>query len=94
MSAVFPIDGLPGGAGGGAAFARALRDPRVQRAAKSLNVDLSDEATLQTLLLRTGGALEGEGLLDTPAPGVDPETIPDHYVRHAIRTYQDVDCMA
>jgi hypothetical protein len=23
------------------------------------------------------------------APGVDPETIPNHYVRHAIRAYQD-----
>lgn len=93
MSAVLPIDGLPAGSGGGAAFARALRDPRVQRAARSLNVDLSDEATLQSLLLRTGEALEGDIPRDA-AVGVDPEAIPDHYVRHAIRTYQDIDRMA
>lgn len=99
MSTVAAVAGVPLPPGGSGAFARALRDPRVRRAAKSLNVDLADPVTLQSLFVRARDAVEASapiasGAPEAAPPGVDPETIPNHYVRHAIRAYQDVLRMA
>ncbi len=96
MSTVAAVARVPLPHGGGGAFERALRDPRVRRAAKSLNVDLADPGTLQSLFVRARDAVGVATLPATAAaaPGVDPATIPNHYVRHAIRTYQDVLRMA
>lgn len=96
MSTVAAVARVPLPSGGGGAFERALRDPRVQRVAKSLNVDLADAGTLQSLFLRARDAVEASAPVAPAAPvhGVDPDTIPNHYVRHAIRAYQDVSRMA
>lgn len=84
--------------GGGGAFARALRDPRVVRAAKALNVDLQDPGALNALLDRTrkligaavpGGAGDLTALLPA-ATALAPQAIRDSYVRHAIHTYQTI----
>ena len=92
MSTVAAIARVPLPSGGGGAFERALRDPRVQRVAKSLNVDLADAGTLQSLFLRARDAVEASAPVApaAPVPGVNPETIQNHYVRNAIRTYQEV----
>ncbi len=99
MSTVAAVARVPLPSGGSGAFERALRDPRVRRVAKSLNVDLADPATLQSLFVRARDAVEASAPVasGTPAeaaPGVNPDTIPNHYVRHAIRAYQDVLRMA
>lgn len=92
MSTVAAVARVPLPSGGGGAFERALRDPRVQRVAKSLNVDLADSGTLQALFARARDAVETSAPVTAaaPVPGVDPDTIPNHYVRQAIRAYQDV----
>ena len=96
MSTVAAVARVPLSSGGGGAFERALRDPRVQRVAKSLNVDLADSGTLQALFARARDAVEAAPpvVATAPVPGVDPDTIPNHYVRQAIRAYQDVLRMA
>ena len=96
MSTVAAVARVPLAPGGAGAFARALRDPRVQRAARARNVDLADAGTLQALFARARDAVEVSAPLASaaPAPGVDPETIPNHYARQAIRAYQDVLRMA
>lgn len=87
---------VPGGGGG--AFARAMRDPRVVRAAKALNIDLQDPAAFNALLDRTRkliGATAPEGARDSTAhlpagTAVALQAIRDSYVRHAIHTYEIV----
>lgn len=87
---------LPGGGGG--AFARALRDPRVVRAAKALDIDLQDPGALNALLDRTrrligqvAPAEPAEATALAPAAiRAAPGAVLDSYVRHAIRTYESV----
>jgi len=97
VSTVAAVARVPLPSGGGGAFERALRDPRVRRVAKSLNVDLDDAGTLQALFSRARDAVDASSpavAAAAPVPGVDPDTIPNHYVRQAIRAYQDVLRMA
>lgn len=86
------------GMDGAAAFAKALRDPRVVTAAKSLNIDLSDPRAFNALLERTRKLVEAStqvslsGAAETAArPAAD---IPNAYARNAIRTYEVVSRLA
>ncbi len=91
MSAVIATLRAPGSTE--LAFTRALRDPRVLRAAASADVDLSDRRALATLLARARQAL-----LTLPAPAlaaaiaVSPSEdelagVENHHARHAVRAY-------
>jgi len=89
----------PGGAE--LAFARALRDPRVRRAATAADVDLSDRRALAALLARAKHALDRSpepAFADraTPLLPRDEElaAVENHHARHAIRTYLAVSRLA
>jgi hypothetical protein len=87
-----------GGYGGGGAFARALRDPRVIEAAKAANVDLRNPQIAGTIferarvLLSASGNTQAEAITALPVPltARRPETIQNHYVRNAIRSYETI----
>lgn len=59
-------------------------------------VTFADAGTLQALFARARDAVDASPTATeaTPVPGVDPDTIPNHYVRQAIRAYQEVIRMA
>ena len=99
MNAVIAALRAPGGAE--AAFARALRDPRVRRAASSADIDLSDRRALASLLGRARMTLDGvaDGERDTVVLAAAPRedelaAVGNHHARHAIRTYLSVSRMA
>lgn len=102
MSGVALVSRVPTATDGAGAFARALRDPRVLGVARSLNVDLGDPGTLRALFARARRAIDDSVQVTlggtepdaAAAGGVDPDTIQNHYVRHAIRTYQEVSRLA
>jgi hypothetical protein len=84
-----------------AALAKALRDPKVEGLARSLNLNLSDPATLHNLLSRTRQTIESstqvtlsvESMAQKPAVSPAMFAPQSPYVRHALRTYQSIDAM-
>jgi hypothetical protein len=98
VTTVASVARIPTATDGAGAFARALRNPRVVGVAKSLNIDLTDPGALNALLDRTRKLVESStqvtlgarATVPAAGPGIAPESIPDSYVRNAIRTYQSV----
>lgn len=92
MNAVIAALRAPGAAE--QAFSRAIRDPRVRRAAQSLHVDLSDGRHVAVLLARARKALDAPAFEAIDAGAVlsgaredELASIGNHHARHAIRTY-------
>lgn len=99
MNAVIAALRAPGGAE--AAFARALRDSRVRRAASAADIDLADRHALAALLGRARSTLDGIADVERDAPILSPSpredelaAVGNHHARHAIRTYLSVSRMA
>jgi hypothetical protein len=83
------------------ALSNALRDPKVEELARSLNLDLRDPDTLNNLLAQTKQTIEASTHVSISMqlapvehyPVMDMEPVQISYVRNALRTYQSIDSM-
>jgi hypothetical protein len=79
-----------------ATLSRSLGDPRVVRAAQSLNLNLRDPTTLGRLLAEMNRylALSAEVNVTDEQPRIE-SLVPEQseYIRKAIRTYREIEAM-